>query len=300
MPSRRAYLTGSVAALATVAGCTSPISSGDPEPEEESPTGTATTPTDGLPPTTDTPEAVVDYSHAPDDDLSPEDTAVVASTEWRRWLRTAAAGETARGATKPENCGRSPLRERSAVRLLDAGARSGRYRVAGETGGYFEYPLYAERADPPGDATVYALADLPTPVRDRFAEAIDTGGVGLPPQNRPFQFLQANARESEDAAYELWVRRDGTTYRLYSRFPTLTPPCGYYVVLRLEATGSARGPGLSLAPLGGGADSIAADAEAEGAQQLSEYPTEAGDALREYDYVMTATGFFRVQVGSRR
>lgn len=290
MYSRRATVTAGLAALGAVAGCTWPDRAGSgsaPESPDRSPT-------DSDPSTSSPVGRVVRYVYS--DTVPADATALVVSRSWRNWLRTAAEHGVARGSVKPEDCGRSPLAGFDAVRLVDAGDRAGRYRLDGETGGYFERPLYAERADPPSDATVHALSDLPEAVHERFTEAIDSEGVDLPPQNPPYQFVQERARESEDAAFELWVRQDGTTYRLYSRYPTITPPCGYYVVLRLSPADDAEGPGLSLADTGGSMDTIAADAEAEVTRELSKYSDSARSLLHRYEYVMTVQGLFLAEV----
>jgi hypothetical protein len=222
------------------------------------------------------------------DDLPAGASALVVSRQWRDWLRSAAAGDTVRAKATPADCGRSPLRQFRPVRLADAGQHSGAYAVAGDTGGYDEYDFGAGGATPPADATVNAFGSLPSAVRDDIGRLLDGEGVALPPQRRTHQYIRT---EGEDGV--LWVRRDGTTHRVYARVPTITPPCDYHLVLRLSPTAADRT--LSLA----GVDEpgrIATDAEAGTPRSLSRYPRNDATRLREFGHVMTRTGFCRVQV----
>jgi hypothetical protein len=284
MPSRRAYL----AMLAATAGCTSPFSSGSPADGDDAPTDS---PTDTS--LTDA-GATVTYEYVGTDDLPTGERALVLPGQWRDWLRTAASGDTARGRIRPEDCGRSPVQPGWTVRLRHAGDLSGSYAVEGDTGGHYIVQYRAAQATPPEDTTVHRFADLPAAVRDPVGRILDGMAVDLPPQNRPYQYIRREGRQGDGSYPELWVRRDGTTYRVHPDVPTITPPCDYYVALRFSSVDGADRT-LSLATVNQ-PDTIAADARAEAERPLTDYTGHDRSRLREFDHVMTLAGFYRVRV----
>lgn len=278
MPSRRTLLT----ALASVtAGCTVGPAATDTPTRSDSPSPT------------DDPLVLLDRVDVLD--VPAEEPILVAAPEWRRWVRQAADGETVRGAINdPERCGRAPLAGVTAVAIRDAGSRSGTYDASVETGGHYRYPFDAEEATPPENAQVYDLSDLPDPVASHFQSILATGSGTIEPQSRAYEFVEANTRPHEDYRYLLYLRWDGTTYRLSARIPTYTPACGFFVVLGMNRA-DATSPDVTL--------SLAGDDDLDGVEmldgeprRLSAYPTDLRPLLRASGYVLTVTRCYRVEM----
>lgn len=278
MPSRRSLLT---ALAAVTAGCTVGPGSTDTPTQSDSPS-----PTD---------DPLVTFDSVDVLDVSADEPVLVAASEWRRWLRRAADGETVRGAVNdPDVCGRAPIDGVTTVALRDAAGRSGTYDASVATGGHYRYPFDAERATPPEDATVYDLSELPEAVATHFQSILETGSGTIEPQTRAYEFVEAHTRQHAEYRYLLYLRWNGTTYRLSARIPTYTPACGFYVVLRLSgAEGAAADVTLSLAGEGelDGVEML--DGES---RRLSAYPGEMQALLREFSYVLTVSRCYAVDV----
>lgn len=282
MPSRRTLLT----ALAAVsAGCT------------VGPGGTAESPTSSESPgsTVTEEDPLVTFDEVDVSDAPANEPILVASTEWRRWLRRAADGRTVRAAVNdPEFCGRAQLDDATAVALQDAGDLSGTYDLTLETGGHYRYPFDAEEAAPPADAPVYEFDGLSDAVASRIEPILVTGSGTIEPQMRAYEFVQSNTLDSDDYRYRLYVRRKETTYRLSARIPTYTPACGFYVVLGLSRSGTSDiTQTLSLA----GPDDLPGSERLGGeSRHLSSFPERICPLLMEFEYLMTVTRCYRVDV----
>lgn len=280
MPSRRTLLT----TLASVtAGCT------------VGPGGTAVSPTSSESPSATDDDPLVTFEEVNLTDAPADEPILVVAPEWRRWLRTAAAGETVRGAINdPEFCGRAQLEDVPSVALQDAGDRSGTYDLTVETGGHYRYPFDAEQTTPPEDAPVHELGSLPDAVASDLRPILDSGSGTLEPQMQAFEFVESNTLASEDYRYLLYVRWNGTTYRVSATIPTYTPACGFYVVLGLSATQSTD-PAQTLS-LDGPKDLPGADEIDGESRRLSAFSTETRSLLTEFEYVLTATRCYRLDV----
>lgn len=281
MPSRRTLLT---ALVSVTAGCS--IGSGGRSPSD--------TPTRSRSPSS-TEAATVSFDPVVTQHVPTDAPILVTSPTWRRWLEQATGGTTVRGAADPPNCGRAPLSDAEQLRLVDT-EEAGTYDLNLEDGGYYEYQFDVARTGSTDDATVYDLGELRPAVADRLADLLDAGGGRLVPQSAAFQFVDENARESGEYTYLLYVRRNDTVYRVSAETPTITPPCGYYVVMSLAATGSASElTTLSLADLESlGALDDALDRDTT--RSLASFQTRTRELLRRFDYVLGLTQCYRVVV----
>lgn len=180
------------------------------------------------------------------------------------------------------------------VTLRDADDRSGPYDLTLETAGHYRYPFDAEPVTPPQGATVYDVGDLPGPVASGLKPLLESGAGTVEPQTRAYEFVEANTLDHEDYRYLLYVRRNDTTYRVSARIPTYTPACGFYVVFGLSATESATtAQTLSLA----GPDDLDGSAEIDGeSRRLSAFPAETRSLLTEFEYVLTVSRCYRLDV----
>lgn len=287
MPSRRAIL----AAVATVsAGCATEPASND---ETATRNGTGTSAPTSSPASTPTPVVTFERTDRP---RTPTDrTVLVCSGTWRQVLWDAAGGGTGRARFSPVACTGNPLIPSDAVTLVDAGDRDGTYGLEGDAGGYYRQPVRAEPADPPDDATVRAIEEVP----DGFADAID-GGTRFAPQSPAFQFGREHGRQESGALFVFYVERDGTTYRVFAPVQTVTPPCDYYAVVAFADEASGPGIPLSLADLGAVTDALRRGArefvEAGETQSLGEYPDGTETAVGRFDAVLVDDGFFGVSI----
>ena len=280
MPSRRTLLT----TLATVsAGCT------------VGPGGTVVSPSSSESPTATEDDPLVTFDRVEVTDVPSADPILVVAPEWRRWLRRAAAGETVRAAVNdPEFCGRAPLDDVPSVALRDAGGHAEPYDLTLETGGHYRYPFDAEPVTPPESAPVHDVGELPDPVASGLEPLLESGAGTVEPQTRTYAFVEANTLDHEDYRYLLYVRWDGTTYRVSARIPTYTPACGFYVVFGLAAGEStAAAQTLSLA----GPDDLDGSEKIDGtSRRLSAFPAATRSLLREFEYVLTVTRCYRLTV----
>lgn len=279
MPSRRTLLT----ALASVtAGCT------------VGPGATSQSPSDS-PRRTSTDDPLVGIDPVDVDDVPASDPILVVSPEWRRWLRAAASGETVRGAVNdPEFCGRAELDDNRTIELQDAGDHSGTYDNTMETGGHYRYPFDAEQATPAENAPVHGLSELPDAVASHLQSILESESGTIEPQTRTYEFVEEHTLGHGDYRYLLYVRWEGTTYRVYARIPTYTPACGFYVVFEFsDAGGAIPDARLSIAGDGelGGVEKIDG-----GSRALSAFPEGTRSLLREFEYVLTVTRCYRVVV----
>lgn len=281
MPSRRTLLT----ALASVAaGCTA------------GPDGTETTDSSGSqsPSATSTDAPLVSFDYVDVTDAPASEPVLVTSSEWRRWLRQAADGRTVRAAVHdPARCSRAPLDGVSSVALRDADDRSGSYDLTLETGGHYRYPFDAGPATPPEDAPVHAFDEVPEAVAREFQPLLESGDGTIEPQQRAFDFVERHTLAHEEFEYLLYVRRGDTTYRVYAVIPTYTPACGYYAVVGLSETDATPGQTLSLA---GGNEIDGSEKVGGDARRLTAFPAGTRALLREYEYVLTLTGCYRLEV----
>lgn len=279
MPSRRTLLT---TLAAVTAGCM---------------TGPGTTPDSQRPNAGSSPsatdETVVGFDEVDLGEVPERDPVLVVSPEWRRWVRRAASGGTVRAAVNdPEFCGRAQLDDNTTVELRDAGKQSGTYETAMETGGHYRYPFRAEQATPREDAPVHDLREVPDVVASHLRSILESGSGTIEPQTRTYEFVESHTLGHEDYRYLLYVRWDGTTYRVSARIPTYTPACGFYVVFELSDAGGER-PDTTLS-LAGGDELGAVDEFGGDSRPLSVFSEGTRPLLREFEYVLTVTRCYRV------